>query len=93
MRVRSQVPPAQALYQMPMDELILAFNETISGKGSVVGTASFWSQQIMHRQQLEVMQNMEQLTKTLLRFTYVITVATIVNILITAFVAVSAFFT
>ncbi len=91
---RSQVPPAQALLGMSMDELIVSFNDAIGGgQGSVVGTASFWSQQIMHKQQLDAIRNMERLTEALLRYTRVITVATMVNILIAAFVAASAFFT
>ena len=53
MNGRSQVPPTQALYNMSMDELILSFNAAIGGQGSVEGTASFWSQQIMHKQQSE----------------------------------------
>ena len=93
MNGRSQVPPAQALLEMSMDELFVSFNAAIGGQGGVEGPASFWSQQIMHKQQLDVMRSMEQLTETLLRFTRVITVATMVNILITAFVAVSAFLT
>ena len=61
---RSQVPPAQALLGMSMDELIVSFNDAIGGgQGSVVGTASFWSQQIMHKQQLDAIRNMERLTE------------------------------
>ena len=93
MNGRSQVPPAQALCNMSMDELILRFNAAIGGQGGVEGTASFWSQQIMHKQQLDAIRNMERLTEALLRYTLVITMATMVNILIAAFVAVSTFFT
>ena len=58
---QSQVPPAQALVQMSMDELIVSFNASLGpGRGGVEGPPSFWSQQIMHKQQLSVAERMHE---------------------------------
>ena len=87
---RSQVPPAQVLDAMPMDELITSFNASLgTGRGSVYGTPSFWAQQVMHRQQLDIAERMEKSTnrmekstRMILGLTVVMAVTAIINVCI-----------
>ncbi|MDE2772733.1 MAG: hypothetical protein OXI46_03370 [Gemmatimonadota bacterium] len=72
---RSRMPPAQALAAMSMDDLIVSFNASLgAGSGR---TASFWAQQIMHRQQIDIAGRMEQATNRVEEYTRMILVLTV----------------
>ena len=75
---RSQVPPAQALDAMSMDELIVSFNASLgAGSGRVAGTPIFWAQQIMHRRQIDIAGRMEHATNRVEKYTRTILVLTV----------------